>query len=69
MKNNPTGRYLTPHDIAKTLQIGHIYVLDLIHAGAFPNVVNVGGEGRGARYRIPPTDLELFIKARRVVTR
>jgi len=61
-----TERHLTPKNVADQLGLHHRTVLSLIDSGAFPNAINLGGSGRGRRYRIPKADVARFLASRRV---
>lgn len=59
------GKALDVKQAADALGVGRQRVMDLINTGALP-AVNVGGDGRQARYRIAPADLQHWWESRRV---
>lgn len=57
---------LKTHEVAAQLRCHRRTVLDLIQAGAFPNVIGNGFIGRGARYLVPQADVDQYLASRKV---
>lgn len=53
-------------EVCKQLSVSYSHVINLVHQGEFPNVVNIGGDWRSARYRIPQSDVDRFLESRRM---
>ena len=57
---------LTLAEVREQLRVSYARVINLVHEGEFPNAVNIGGEGTGARYRVPQGDVDRFLESRRL---
>ncbi|GAA1437848.1 hypothetical protein GCM10009616_40310 [Microlunatus lacustris] len=62
----PSSSLLKPSEVATQIRAHHRTVLDLIQAGAFPNVIGNGFVGRGARYLVPQADVDQYLASRKV---
>jgi excisionase family DNA binding protein len=59
----PDARYLTPPQVAARLRVDVHKVLTWIRRGEL-RAANVGDGSQRPRFRIAPTDLEIFLAAR-----
>lgn len=58
---------LTPAEVAALIRSHRRTVVDLIHAGAFPNAINKSRVvGNGARYLIPRADVDRYLQSLKV---
>jgi excisionase family DNA binding protein len=60
-----TGPMLTVPQVSRITQLDRKTVIQHIYSGELP-AVNVGGAGRGARYRIDRRDLDRWLESRKV---